>query len=504
MRRLPSRAVTLDPRTPVIVGVAQTLRKPERVDGAAEPAEMMAEALRLAARDASAPGLLDRVQSVRVVDLLSWKYVNAPLLVGERIGAGDVRELIQSTVGGNSPQMLVNDAAAAIRRGDLDVVAICGAEAVYTRMVSRKTDTHLEWTSQSGDTAPPQVMGVDRVGSHEAEMARALILPTQIYPVFENALRHAAGESFDEHQRKISELWSSFSAVAARNPYAWSPEERSAEDIRTVGPDNRMIATPYPKLMCANIQTDQAAGLLLCSVEAARAAGVPEDRWVFPLAGADGHDHWFVSERADLHSSPAIAACARTAFGLAGLGVDDVGHVDLYSCFPSAVQIGAAAVGLPVDGSRELTVTGGLTFAGGPGNNYVTHSIAAMVDRLRGDPGAVGLVTALGWYVTKHSVGLYSTTPPADGFRAESVQAEVDARPRREVAVTYEGPATVESFTVLHERDGSPSNAIAACLTPDGARTWASSTEPGTMKAFLEDDLFGTAVSVAEGGQLRL
>ena len=491
--------MTLDPRTPVLVGVGQTLRKPERAEGQAEPAEMMAEALRLAERDAGSSTLLSRTQSVRVVDLLSWKYANTPLLVGEAIGATDVRQLIQSTVGGNSPQMLVNDAAAAIAGGEIDVAVVCGAEAVFTRMVARKTGEEVAWTQQPAGTPAPEIMGVDRVGSHEVEMSRSLVLPTQIYPVFENALRAAAGESFDEHQRKVAGLWSRFSAVAADNPYAWSRQARSADDIGTPSPDNRMIAHPYPKLMCANIQTDQAAGLILCSVEAARAAGVPEDRWVFPWAGADGHDHWFVSERANLHSSPAIAACARRAFGLAGVGVDDVAHVDLYSCFPSAVQIAAAAVGLPLDGDRALTVTGGLTFAGGPGNNYVTHSIASMADALRADAGSIGLVTALGWYVTKHSVGVYSTRPPAEGFRAESVQEEVDATPRRDIAGDHDGPATVESFTVLHERDGSATNAVVACLTPDGARTWATSDDPSVIAAFLGDDLFGHKVTVKAG-----
>jgi acetyl-CoA C-acetyltransferase len=409
---------------------------------------------------------------------------------------------VQSTVGGNSPQMLLNDAAATISRGELDVAVICGAEAVYTRMLTRRTHEHLEWTNQPADTPAPRVMGVDRPGNHDAETMRSIMLPTQVYPIFENALRHAAGETFDQHQQKIAGLWSRFSEVAAANPYAWSPEAKTADEIGTPSADNRMIGFPYPKLMNANIQTDQAAGLIICSVEAARAAGVPQERWVFPLAGADAHDHWFVSERQNLHSSPAIAACAREVFGLAGFGPDDVAHADVYSCFPSAVQIGAAAVGLGLD--RQLTVTGGLTFAGGPGNNYVTHSIASMVDALRADPGSLGLVTALGWYVTKHSVGLYSTEPPTQGFRNASAQAEVDALPRRAIITEHDGSVTIESFTVMHERDGSPALTIAACLTPDGGRTWANSNESDIAKALMTDDLIGTGATVQSGGTLQL
>jgi acetyl-CoA C-acetyltransferase len=166
------------------------------------------------------------------------------------------------------------------------------------------------------------------------------------------------------------------------------------------------------------------------------------------------------------------------------------------------VQFGAEALGFGLD--RQLTVTGGLTFAGGPGNNYVTHSIASMVDVLRADPESLGLVTALGWYATKHSLGLYSTRPPATPFRARSVQDEVDALPRREIVADHDGPATVESFTVMHERDGSPSLAIVACLTPDGGRTWANSTDPSLMTSLLTEDLFGREAKLSTGGAIQV
>ncbi len=302
----------------------------------------------------------------------------------------------------------------------------------------------------------------------------------------------------------MSELWARFSEVAATNPYAWSPEAVSAEQIRTVSADNRMIGFPYPKLMNANIQTDQAAAVIVCSVESAEAAGVPADQWVFVHAGADAHDHWFVSEREDLRSSPAIRACGQAVYELAGIGPDDLAHVDLYSCFPCAVEVGAAELRLPLDDpARPLTVTGGLTFAGGPGNNYVTHSIAAMVDRLRADPGSYGLCTANGWYLTKHAAGVYSTAPPRAGaFGHRDVQSAVDATPRRNHLPDHDGAATVESYTVMHERDGSPAMAIVACLTADGQRTWANSTEPGLLKAMTVDEFVGRACTLRAGGHI--
>jgi acetyl-CoA C-acetyltransferase len=257
--------------------------------------------------------------------------------------------------------------------------------------------------------------------------------------------------------------------------------------------------------MNANLDTDQSAAVIMCSVDAARALAVPEEKWVFPWSGADAHDHWFVSERADLHSSPAIRVAGGAALRLAGLGIDDVAHVDLYSCFPSAVQIGAAELGLGLDEpDRPLTVTGGLSFAGGPGNDYAMHSIAAMVDVLRTDPGSKGLVTALGWYITKHSMGVYSTEPPPDGFRHAQPQAEVDALPRREAIADYDGPVTIESYTVMHERDGEPAIGLVACLLPDGRRTWANTNEPALMKSMTLEEFVGRPAAVRAGGQIEV
>jgi acetyl-CoA C-acetyltransferase len=349
------------------------------------------------------------------------------------------------------------------------------------------------------------VIGDPRPGSSEYEMAHLAVAPTQVYPLFETALRHAAGRSVDEHQRVISELWSGFAAVAAGNPNAWSRTPFTADEIRTVSPDNRMVAYPYPKRMCANIDVDQAAALLLCSHEAARDAGVPDDRMVFPLSGAGAHDHYFFSERWSLAESPAIGAAAAAALVAAGLGIDDVARFDLYSCFPSAVEIAMGALGLRGAGGgdhRPLTVTGGLAYAGGPGNDYVTHSIAAMVDACRADPGSVGLVTALGWYVTKHAVGLYSSRPP-DGIAPvddASLQTAVDAGPGRETAGAYAGPATLEATSVAFERDGAPGHAIVTALTPEGRRVLVTTREPDVMRAMTEVAWEGRPVSIGTDG----
>jgi acetyl-CoA C-acetyltransferase len=369
-------------------------------------------------------------------------------------------------------------------------------------MAARKDDVTLDWTVEPDDAAPARLLGADVDMNHQAELGRGVMMPVQVYPLFEQALRHAAGLDDRAHRTRISELWSRFSHVAAANPNAWIQEAFSAEVIAEPGPDNRMVGYPYTKLMNSNNAVEQSAALILTSVEKARSLGIDRERWVFPLAGADARDHVYISERSDLHSSPAIRHASKACLDLAGIGVDDLAHVDLYSCFPSAVQIGANEIGLSLD--RQLTVTGGLSFAGGPWNNYVMHAIATMADVLRADPGSTGLCTANGGYTTKHAFGLYSTEPTAEGFRHSSPQDAVDALPRRDIAVDHAGPATLESHTVMHDRESRPEIAIAAVLTPDGGRGWATSTDDDVKTALVGNDLIGAPVTVDADGALRL
>jgi acetyl-CoA C-acetyltransferase len=503
----------LDPRTPVLVGVGQVTERPiegQPVADRAEPVDLMAAALRVAAADCGGAGagdrLLARASSVRIMVPLSWGYINPGLLVSERLGV-EPRESALTAIGGNGPQTVVSATALAIAAGHLDVALLAGADCIFTRLAARRDPDRpiLPWTLQEPGTPEPVRLGVDRAPTTEVEAARGLDRPIRVYPLFENALRAAAAESIDEHQQKLSRMWARFSDVAATNPYAWSPDPRSALEIRTVGPDNRMVSFPYPKLCNANDRVDQGAAIILCSVEAARSAGVPEDKWVFPLAGSDASDHWFLSHRDNLHSSPAIRLAGESALRRAGLGMDDVAHVDLYSCFPCAVQIAADELGLPIDdASRPLTVTGGLAFAGGPGNNYVTHSIAAMTDRLRADPGSVGLVTGLGWYMTKHAVGLWATTPPAHGFGYESPQDRVDAFPQRAPASDFEGEATVETYTVIHQRDGEPESAILSLCTDDGARAWGTLADADTLRHLETEEGCGRRARLFADGRTEL
>jgi acetyl-CoA C-acetyltransferase len=226
---------------------------------------------------------------------------------------------------------------------------------------------------------------------------------------------------------------------------------------------------------------------------------------VFPHSGADAHDTDSVSHRGDLSSSPGIRAVGRQALELAGVGIDDIAHVDLYSCFPSAVQIAAAELGLAVDDTdRPLTVTGGLSFAGGPWNNYVTHAIATMVGVLRNDAGAYGLCSANGGFITKHAIGVYSTEPPADGFKWSDAQDEADVltKPRDVAPEDYEGKVTIEAWTVMHGRDGEPENGIAAALLADGRRTWGTTQDADVLQAMTVEEFAGRPAQLDGNGTL--
>jgi acetyl-CoA C-acetyltransferase len=489
--------MAIDPRSPVVVGVGQTSQRVP-ADEARPPIELFEDAARAAEADSGAP-LLARADIVATVQIVSWRYPNPSAFVARRLGI-EPRATAVTTTGGNSPQVLVNEFAARIQKGECDVVLIGGGESMYTRWRARR-EPKYELTWDTGDDAPCEwVIGDDRPGSSGDEMAHGALAPTLVYPLFETALRAEAGRGIDEHQKHVSELWASFARVAADNPHAWSRTAYTPEQIRTVTPDNRMVVFPYPKLMCSNIDVDQGAAIILCSYEAARAAGVAGDKMVFLHGAGAAHDHWFISERASLSRSPAIAAAGADALAGAGVGIDDIAHVDLYSCFPAAVQVAARELRL-TDRHEPLTVTGGLGFAGGPVNNYPTHGIAGMVERLRRDPGTYGLTTALGWYLTKHGVGVWSAAPPTRPFAlATDTQARVDALPRCEPAGLVEGDAIIEATSVAFERDGTPSSGLVALRIGDDRRAFARCTDTDVLRAMTESPWEGRTVAVRNDG----
>lgn len=489
--------MALDPRTPVIIGVAQILQRPDNVADAVEAVALMTQVVEAAAADAGAPDLLRRLDAIAVVDG-AWGYSDPARLIAGAVGSPSAHTM-RTAAGGNSPQSVVNALAGRIQRGDLDVAVVTGAETIWSRRKKRAAGLPRDLTVQT-DVEPDERFSAEVQMSTPFEAERGMEAPINFYPVFESAFRHSRGESIEDHRRRIGALWETFNRVAVANPYAWIRRPMTAAEIIDPTSDNRMVGFPYTKAMNSNWNLDQGAAILLCSAEAAERAGVARDRWVFPHAGTDAHDTYFVSNRRDLHSSPAIAEAGRRLFALTGLGPDDLAHVDIYSCFPSAVQISATELGLGLD--RQLTETGGLTFAGGPLNNYVSHSIATMTAVLRDDPGTLGLVTANGGFLTKHALGVYSTEPSGAPFAWEDVQEAVDAVPGTPLDEGYTGEGTIEAYTVMH--GAGPERALAAVRTPAGARTWANSTDPDLMTDILTNEAIGRACTVDADGRFEM
>jgi acetyl-CoA C-acetyltransferase len=470
---------------PAIAGAAQVVQRPGDWRDPSEargPIELMVDAARAAADDAGALGLLARVGWVGVAGGW-WRFRNPGQLVAERIGAPDAHTAL-SSISGTAPQDLVAIAAERIARGNLDVALVVGGEARWTHQRLKRAGQEPPWPTAGGDHDPEQLPGFP---DDLLEEARVLGAAATAYALFDDSLRAARGESIDDHRDRIAQLWASFSTVAVANPYAWDRSPKSAAEIREPSPDNRMISFPYTKAMVANNTVDMGSAVLLCSVGAARSAGLPADRLVFPQVITSSHETWKVAHRHELHGCPALTTAGKAAFEHAGLGPDEVEHIDLYACFPSIVQMSAGALGL--DEGRPLTVTGGLGFAGGPVGNATGQSIAAMVERVRG--GGIGLVHGNGGNATKHSFAIYSTDPPAQFARIDCNDL-VDHRATVELPDGWTGKGTVEAATVVYDREG-PSHVLAALRAEPGQRVWATARE---------DDLIAEAMGVGLAGQM--
>jgi len=481
---------------PILVGVGQVSQRLDDPRKAPEPLAMMVDALEHAARDAGSATLLTKAESIYVVQGL-WSYKDPGRVIAERIGAGPV-ETIGTSFGGNLAQACVSDAAREIQAGRKHIILLTGGENGRTSVMAQRRGIALEYTEAPGTY--DRMLGHNAPLAHPAEIARGIQRPSEMYAVFENAIRHARGESIEAHTARITALWADFNRVACGNPHAWIRKPYSAEEIAGVSPENPMISFPYPRLMNSNSRVDMGAGLILCSTAAAREAGIPQEKWIYLHAGTEANDKETVSIRQNLHSSPAIRLAGRRALELAGLSIEQIDHFDLYSCFPSAVQVAAAELGIPND--RTLTVTGGLTFGGGPLNDYVLHSIARMAEVLRADPGSTGLVTSNGGLLTRHAFGIYSSRPPQNGFQFENLQEQVDALPEREAVVDFEGSVIVESYTVMF-KDARPHLGHAACLTPGGSRTWGIVTNPEVLQAMTREEHCGRAARLDGKGGLE-
>jgi acetyl-CoA C-acetyltransferase len=512
----------IDPRTPVLVSGAQFTQRTARegrVRESASPIDLLTMVSKRALENAGASDVLAAVDTVAVVRftadspgdqgrLPKRMYRNPPGTLAKRLGVTPRRALYTAT-GGNTPQWLVNRTAAEIARGECDVALLAGSEYIASMLGAIKQGIDLGWGKEpDADTGTdPEEIGEMRAGTTPYERAYGLAFPVNTYPLFENAIRGQKKHTPSEHLSALGRFFSPFTKVAAENPYAWFPTYRTPEEISTPSEKNRFVGFPYTKYLNAVIEVDMAAAVVMMSVGKARALGVPESRWIYLHGCADASDVWFVSERVNFHSSPAIRTIGRKAFAMAGIGVDDLSFIDLYSCFPSAVELGCQEFGIAEDDPRGLTVTGGLPYFGGPGNNYVMHSIATMTEKLRGAPGKFGLCTGNGWYVTKHSAGIYSTTPTPGPWEREdpaTYQKDIDSIAHPEVVEKPSGKASIETYTAVTDRRGKRFGIVVGRLT-DGRRFLAHTPDDeATLDRLTREDMLGCVGEVTCEGPTNL
>lgn len=511
-----------DQRTPVLVGVGQAA---ERID---DPGYARRSAVTLAADaaraalhdtgvDASAvAAAIDTVAGVRQFEN-STPIAQAPLgcsdnyprAVAGRIGAGPARAVLEVT-GGQAPQHLVNEFAAAIAAGQAETVLLVGSDAISTERHLAHAEDRPDFTEHVGGQLEDRGYGLRGLVSRQL-LNHGLLDPPAQYALFEHARRARLGLNRAAYAGAMGEVFAPFTRVAAKNPYAAAPSERDATELATPNGRNRMIADPYTRFLVARDQVNQGAAVLLTSLGTARELGIAERRLVFLHGHADLRERALL-ERADLGASPAATHAVRHALELAGIDLDDLSTIDLYSCFPVAVTNVCDGTGLAPDDPRGLTVTGGLPFFGGPGNNYSMHAITETVQRLRGQPGSYGLVGANGGLLSKYSAGVYSTRPVGwQPDRSEAVQAELDAAEPVPQAEHADGAATIETYTVTHRSDGNRAAVVIGRLAADGRRFIANAHaddtelldqlgagEPLGMTVFARSFGFGNRVALSQ------
>jgi len=503
-------------RIPILIGSGQVTQRERDPALGLSPIDLTAAAVQKAADDSGAGSSL--LQSLDTIVLLrsfsdtSWRftcpfgtYSNPPKSLANRVGAENARRLVYTHPGGNMPQWCVNRMFEMITKGELEAAVIAGGEALATQKGAQRAGLQLDWSEDPGGSF--DIWGVETRGWSDMEDRHKMAGAIFAYPMIENAIRGNRGRTIEQHALAMGKLFSRFAKVAENNPLADRRQGFTAEQIASVNPDNPYIGFPYTKLMNSNAFIDQAAAIILTSAKKARELGVPEEKWVYLHGCADAYDHWYLSDRINFHSSPAMSKVAREAFEMAECSLDDIGALDLYSCFPSAVQIACDEMGIDPDDKRGLTVTGGLPYFGGPGNNYVTHSIAEMMNTVRSNPGSKGLVTANGNYVTKQSAGIYSTERPNKPFKPKDpkiYQAEIDAERGPAVTEVANGRAVIETYTVMHDRKG-PSFGILFGRLSDNSRFIANTpADLSLLEDMTNNDYLGVTGTVSSSDGINV
>jgi acetyl-CoA C-acetyltransferase len=466
---MPSKASPLpEDRVPVIVGIGEVVDRPREIADGLEPLDLLEQALRRAEADTGGKLLRD-IQSLDVVNFLSWRYRDPERQLAERLGITPAH-CYYGPVGGESPIRYLHEAAQRIARGECSVAAISGAEAQSTATKAERAAIALPWTPFADDVPEPKRGAVFQ---KPIAVQLGVFRPITVYPFYEAASSAHWGQTPREAMAESGMLWSRYSAAASENPNAWLKRRFAPDEITTPTPDNRLIAWPYTKLMVANPTVNMGAAVLMTSLAKARDAGIAEDRLIHVLGGASAEeprDYLVRDQFFESHPQNAVLNAVMALVGGDGRAFD---AIELYSCFPCVPKMARRTLGLSAD--VQPTVTGGLTFFGAPLNTYMTHAACAMVRKLRGG-AKLGLLYGQGGFVTKHHALVLSREAPREKLAQDtSVQTEAD-RNRRAVpdfVTEASGQGMVESFTVIYGRAGEIEHGVVILRTRDDARTLA-------------------------------
>lgn len=479
-----------DDRRPVIVGVGEITQHTKDPAQALEPLALMEVALREAERDAGGAGLLAGLDSIDVVSEYSWPYPDAPGQLSQRLGIDPARREY-GEFGGESPVRFIHEAALRIRRGESNCAAVVGAEANYAAAAAAKLGIEPPWSPR--DPHAKLVRGPDYL--HPLSVRLGVATPATVYPFYENAAQAAWGQTPRQALDESGQIWARSSAVAAANPYAWQREALTADAIITPTPRNRLVAWPYTVRMVANPMVNQGAAVLVTSVANARAHGIADERMVHIWCGAAAAEPTDFLYRDRYDRSPSQEAVLERVLEQVGdVGVFQL--TELYSCFPVVPKMARRTLALSANDT--LTVAGGLSFFGAPLNNYMTHAAAALVRGLRARPEGLALLYGQGGYVTKHHALVLAPRAAPHDLLADDygVQAGADRRrgPVPPLQLDHQGPAVLETHTVIYQRDSSPSHGVVLARTPTGGRVLARVAPEASSSIAALTDLDRSAV----------
>jgi acetyl-CoA C-acetyltransferase len=488
---------------PVIAGVAQ-FKQPKETFNPLDPLRLMVKACKMALGDSKTPSLKHYIDSIFMVNINSWSYKDAPEQLSIALGIKPVKKVYLPD-GGDTPQLLVNRAVKKIMTRKSQVILITGAEAGYSLYRSQKGKVSLNWPIRR---KPKYMEGNLWHGTSDFENKYNLIIPAYSYAIFETSLRSFLNHSLEEHNSYIAKIFEKFSKIASKNPYAWEKKSYSAEELITPAPNNREITHPYTKRLCSNVYVDQAAAIIIASKKIVEKLKIDQKKWVYPMGGVDFKNIFNITQRPKLYNSPAARIGIKYVLKRARLKLEEINLFDIYSCFPSIVEIIKNEIGLEEDDPRQLTITGGLPYFGGPWSTYSLHAIVTAVELIRKNPSLKIMIIANGGYNTKQSFGVYGSIPSANSIDTLKESREQDIILDQKLpkpVVKANGNLKIEGYTIPFDRYGYPSRGIAIGILEDGRRTIGFiHIKPKLMKKLITEELVGRTFPIFYNSRVKL